>query len=64
MLKVIAKNYYTKEDYRFLEELLRNTYKEHILMCITCLKNCRKCPNKKACKDINQFIDYLHAINR
>lgn len=63
MLKVIAKNYYTKEDYRFLEEALRYAYLEEIGKC-DWLKNCRKCTTQKACKDLKQLIDYLHTINR
>jgi len=64
MLKVIAKNYYTKDDYRFLEELLRNAYWQELGCCEEWHKNCRKCTTQKACKDIKQLIEYLHTINR
>lgn len=64
MLKVIAKNYYTKEDYLFLEQVIRKGFLDEFLKCDTRDKKCRKCEYQKACKDIKQFIDYLGTINR
>lgn len=62
MLKVIAKNYYTKQDYLFLDMVIRNGFLEEFLKCSAWDLNCRKCDHQKACKDIRQFIEYLRTV--
>lgn len=63
MIRVLSGGY-TKEDFEFLKKLLRDSLGDVHNKCSKENVMCVWCPNRRACLDVSEVIDYLERGDR
>lgn len=58
MVRILSRGY-TKEDFEFLKNILRDSIRNVQGKCVETNEMCVYCPNRRACIDVTEVIEFL-----